>query len=121
MGTQHAKKVVPDSPGLVDFVIRLVNSVLNLPNRQVKFFNKRTVKSILLTKTFLGLVEITFWLVNASFSLPEWQVVKVTFSAPWEQLHFQKKDIVEIYSMDNKIVIICTLMLGGLRKDPYLL
>ena len=72
---QHAKKVVPDSPGLVDFVIRLVNSVLNLPNGQVKFFNKRTVKSILLTKTFLGLVEITFWLVNASFSMPEWQVV----------------------------------------------
>ena len=95
MGTQHAKKVVPDSPGLVDFVIRLVNSVPNLPNGQVKFFNKRTVKSILLTKTFLGLAEIMFWLVNASFSLPEWQVVKVTFSAPWEQLHFQKKDIVE--------------------------
>ena len=29
---QHAKKVVSDSPGLVDFPIGLVNSVLNLPN-----------------------------------------------------------------------------------------
>ena len=28
---QRAKKVVCDSPGLVDFAIGLVNSVLNLP------------------------------------------------------------------------------------------
>ena len=35
---QRAKKVVSDSPGLVDFAIRLVNSVINLPDRQVKFF-----------------------------------------------------------------------------------
>ena len=34
---QRAKKGVPDSPGLVDFVIGQVNSVLNLPNGQVKF------------------------------------------------------------------------------------
>ena len=38
MHNQHAKKVVSDSPGLVDFAIGLVNSVLNLPNGQVKFF-----------------------------------------------------------------------------------
>ena len=37
---QRAKKVVSDSPGLVDFAIRLVNSVLNLPKRQEKFFGK---------------------------------------------------------------------------------
>ena len=29
-----------DSPGLVDFVIRLVNSVLQLPDGQVKFFEE---------------------------------------------------------------------------------
>jgi len=29
---QHAKKVVSDSLGLVDFAIRLVNSVFNLPD-----------------------------------------------------------------------------------------
>ena len=35
---QRAKKVVSDSPGLVDFAIRLVNSVLNLPNGQLVMF-----------------------------------------------------------------------------------
>ena len=35
---QCAKKVVSDSPGLVDFAIGLVNSVFNLPDRQVMFF-----------------------------------------------------------------------------------
>ena len=75
---QRAKKVVSDSPGLVDFAIGLVNSVLNLPNRQVKFFvefqkKKRTVKSILLIKNILGLVEKMFGLVNN---------VTMTFFAP---------------------------------------
>ena len=28
---------------------------------------------------FLGLVEMTFGLVYASFSLPEWQALKMTF------------------------------------------
>ena len=37
---QCAKKVVSDSPGLVDFAIGLVNSVLNLPDRQVKNFEE---------------------------------------------------------------------------------
>ena len=37
---QRAKKAVSDSPGLVDFVIGLVNSVLNLPDGQVKFFEE---------------------------------------------------------------------------------
>ena len=34
-------------------------------------------------RKILGLVEMTFGLVNASFSLPEWQAVKMTFFAPW--------------------------------------
>ena len=34
---QHAKEVEYDNPGLVDFAIRLVNYLLNLPNRQIKF------------------------------------------------------------------------------------
>ena len=37
---QRAKKVVSDSAGLVGFAIKLVNFVLNLPERQVKFFGK---------------------------------------------------------------------------------
>ena len=35
---QRAKKVVFDSPGLVDFATGLVNSVFNLPDGQVIFF-----------------------------------------------------------------------------------
>ena len=35
---QRAKKVVSDSPGLVDFAIRLVIFVLNLPDGQVLYF-----------------------------------------------------------------------------------
>ena len=34
------KKVVSDSPGLVDFAIGLVNSVFNLPDGQVMFFEQ---------------------------------------------------------------------------------
>ena len=37
---QRAKKVVSDSPGLVDFAFRLVNSVVNLPNGQARFFEQ---------------------------------------------------------------------------------
>ena len=37
---QQAKKVMSDSQGLVDFAIGLVNSVLNLPNGQVKYFEE---------------------------------------------------------------------------------
>ena len=37
---RRAKKVVCDSPGLVDFAIGPVNSVLNLANGQVKFFEE---------------------------------------------------------------------------------
>ena len=37
---QRAKKVVSDSSGQVDFAIGLVNSVFNLPNGQVMFFEE---------------------------------------------------------------------------------
>ena len=37
---QRAKKVVSDSPGLVDFAIGLVNSVFNLPDGQVMFYEE---------------------------------------------------------------------------------
>ena len=75
-----------DSPLLVDFAIGLVNSVLTCPMGKWCFLrnsnNRRTMKSILLVKKFLGLVEMTSGLVNASFSLPEWQAVKMIFFAP---------------------------------------
>ena len=79
-----------DSPGLVDFAIKLVNSVINLPNGQVNFFEEfklqKNCEINLLIKTFLGLVEMMFGLVNVSFSLPEWQAVKMTFFAPWSTM-----------------------------------
>ena len=83
---QRAKKVVSDSPGLVDFAIGLVNSVLNLPDWQVKYLRnstyRRIVNSILLIKKFWGLVEMTFGL--------EWQAVKMTFFAPCGTFHNSK-------------------------------
>ena len=82
---QRAKKVVSDSPGLVGFAIGLMNSVINLPDGKVKFFEEsklqRNREINLLIKTFLGLVEMMFGLVNFRFSSPEWQAVKVTFFA----------------------------------------
>ena len=50
------------SPGLVDFAIGLVNSVFNLPDGQLNFFEdfklQKNCEINLLIKTFLGLVEI---------------------------------------------------------------
>ena len=74
-----------DSPGLVDFGIELVNSVLNLPNRQVKFFEEFKVQKSCEIKSapkkVFGLVEKTFGLVNAKLQLAiqHWQAVKMTF------------------------------------------
>ena len=39
-GKHCAKRVVSDTPGLVDFAISLLNSVLNLPDGQVKYFEE---------------------------------------------------------------------------------
>ena len=82
---QRANKVVSESPGLADFAIGLVDSVLNLSNGQVKYFEEFSVQKkcknnkiriMLLIKKFWGLVEMMFGLVNANFILPDWQAVK---------------------------------------------
>ena len=54
--------------------------------------------SNLLVKTFLGLVEMTSGLVNASFSLPKWQAVKMIFFAPW----VRKKKVTNVTYPENK-------------------
>ena len=41
---QRAKKVVSNSPGLVNFAFGLVNYALNLPDRQVMFFEEFKMK-----------------------------------------------------------------------------
>ena len=54
------------------------------------------MRSILLFKKLLGLlglVEMTSGLVNVSFSLPEWQAVKIIFFAPWTRI-FRRKVLV---------------------------
>ena len=47
MNKQRARKVMSDSPGLVDFVIGLVNSVLNLPDGQGKIFRRIKITKVL--------------------------------------------------------------------------
>ena len=63
-----------DSPGLVNFAMGLVNSVINWPDGQVNIFEEfklqKNCEINLLIKTFCGLVEMMFGLVNVSFSLP---------------------------------------------------
>ena len=72
---QCAKKVVSDSPGIVDFATGLMNSVLNLP-----------VINPAHQKKFFRLYKVTLGLEDSSYSLPEWQTVKLTFFAPWVML-----------------------------------
>ena len=55
---QHAKKVMSDSPGLVDFaIIGLVNSVLNLPEGQVGFLGNSNYRRTVINTAYLKL----FW------------------------------------------------------------
>ena len=79
-----------DSAGLMDFTIGLVNYVLNLPEGQVKYFEKFNLqKNCEINSAHQkigGPSLMTFGLVNASFSLPEWQAVKMTFFAPCDYL-----------------------------------
>ena len=53
---------------------------------------------ILLVKKLLGLVEMMSGLVNASFSLCEWQAVKMIFFAPW----VRKKKVTNLTYPENK-------------------
>ena len=70
----------------MNFAIGLVNSVINLPDGQMKVFGdfklQKNCEINVLSKAFLGLVEMMFGLASASFSFPEWQAVKMTFFAP---------------------------------------
>ena len=60
-----------DSRGLMDFAIGLVNSVLNLPEGQVKYFEEFNLQKNSEINSdhqkIGGLVEMRFGLVNASY------------------------------------------------------
>ena len=67
----------------MDFAIGLY-SVLSMPDGHLgalklqKNFNQHCSSQM-----FFRLVEMTFGLVHASYSLPEWQAVRMTFFASW--------------------------------------
>ena len=94
----HAKKVMSDSLGLVNFAIGL-SSILKLPDGQTMLSQnknyKRTVIKPAHQKLVFVLVEKTYGLENASYSLPKAQAVKsckvlllvFTWQFPMAQLH----------------------------------
>ena len=107
---QCVKKVVLDSPGLVYFISDYWILFLTCLMGKWSFLRnsnyKRTVKSILLIKKFLGLVEVTFGLVYASLSLPEWQAVKMTFFALCAVIFFSwSLTPPEIFLIDKYVVV----------------
>ena len=87
---QHAKKVVFDSPGLVDFAIGLVNPAFNLPEAGrasdvfwgIRITEELWNQPVLLVTKLLRQDEMTSGLVNGSFNLSKWQAVKLIFFAP---------------------------------------
>ena len=105
---QRAKKVVSNSPGLVDFAIGLVNSVWIILRNSTY---RRTVKPILFIKKFWGLVEMMFGLVNVSVSLPEWQAVKMTFFASCYSHHHHFNHTVIIFIVVLLVIIIFIIII----------
>ena len=67
------------------------------------------MKSILLIKKFLGLVEMTSGLVNASFGLPKWQAVKLIFFAPWNETIFKPEFHFDLHSVIIHTYCACIL------------
>jgi len=80
---QLAKKGVSHSLGLVDFTIRQVNLVLNLPDKQVTVFREfklqRNRNQSYLSKNFSWLVKMTLGIVHAGYSLPKMARCKTDF------------------------------------------
>jgi len=73
---QSAKKVVSDSSGLVDITTGLVNSVLNLPDGQLKFFGKSNCIRTVINSAhqfFFRLVKITL----GHYMLPKLAIFKL--------------------------------------------
>ena len=72
----------------MDFAIRLVIFVLNLPDKQVQFWgeiqiaeaNQKAIKTQ--SKRVLGLVEMAYGILHVSYSLSKWQAEKLTFLPP---------------------------------------
>ena len=73
--------VVSDGRELVDIAVRLLNAVLNLPNRRGEVLEElklpKNYNQSCSSNTFSRLVKMTLGLVNASYSLPKWRALKL--------------------------------------------
>ena len=80
---QRAKKLVSDSPGLVDFAIGLVNSVLNLPDGQVKSFEEfKLHKNCVINPAYqndVGASWNEFWASACQLQLAQMATCKTDF------------------------------------------
>ena len=93
---QHAKKVMSDSRGLVDFAFGLVVFVVNLSDGQVLCFGensnyRRIVINPANQQGFWASWNDLWASTHASYSLPKWQAVKLTFFAPWPHIIYYKR------------------------------
>ena len=59
------------------------------------------MRSVLLFEKLLGLVEMTSGLASVSFSLPEWQAVKMIFFAPCTRPTMRYKLQNLVYTQDR--------------------
>ena len=81
MLNQGTKRFRSDSPGLVDFVVRLVDFILHLPDGLVKvfgeIFSEINSQEHCKTSKIFGLVDMTSGLVHLGYSLPERAGLKI--------------------------------------------
>ena len=112
---QCAKNLIisrSDSPGLEKFCYRrLVNSVINLPNGQVKFYYRRTIQcNQPAHHNVFGASWNDVWAsINVSFSLLEWQALTMIFFAPcfkWSFLYFFYYFSYLTFSLYNMLLIL---------------
>ena len=81
-----------------------------------KFKSQKDCNQACKSRRVLGLVEMTCGLVNASYSLPEWQAVKLTFFTPWGPLVLisMRKFWLVIKEVVNECHYISVLLLASL-------
>ena len=84
-----------DSPGLVDFAIGLMSSVLKLYDGKVTFFRElKSQKNCNITCSLKIVFHVSrndFWASTCKLSLPECQDVKLTFFVPCLNLAYEVK------------------------------
>ena len=93
-----AKKVVSDSPWLMDFAIGLVNSMLNLPEGQINIFRRVKITEVLQDKYFKFLINS----FRPKVAPTKWNLLKqdevshyMSDETYWDPVHKIKADIEE--------------------------